>query len=780
LHDGWFGCGTGAGHSNRRLLEQLDEQLAPGVELVVMPVRVAPDSRHADVGWHRRTVAAVGRSGRTVRVIPVENGTGGASRFGGLGAFRGLAGAVVHEVETVWARHWRGLLMLMDVPLLEAGARLAGRRDWPTLVLPRSSAALHCPEDVRRVAWERDTLRRAAARGALVGAISPAMRRHLVDDLGVPRRALVDLPNGLTAADRVFTPGAGGRLLPPGADCGFWFAMGRARVHKGFGDLLDALVLLRKRGATLPPVVLAAVTENPELNAHQRDLETRIRRSRLPVTLVPRFSAEVRQLLAHPALRAVVVPSRVEPFGRIPLEAYAAGACPVVATSAQGLADLVRDGVTGFSAPPRDPVGLAAALERAAALDEAGRAAMRKAGRDLLGAWDYGRSITGFLAGHAAWALAPGRELVPAVPEQSPAPAVEVAGPRVLQIPESCGWNPYVGELDRALTARGVPVLRPGLCRDEPGAERYAGWVPGDTPGSRPDVVHLHWPEKLAARYGTRAALDLLTRLREGGALLVQTVHNLAPHEPSRDLAEFAARVDAMTDGVHFFSAAHEAAARTVRPHLPEAAVHLPHPRLSADPPEPGPVSPGPLTVGCFGRLRRYKRTVPFALAFLAGAPADARLLVAGEPDDDATHRALAALAEADSRVTYRSGFASEHAWRHALHEVAWVALPYPLHSSGVLVAALQAGRRVLSPTPVGGTGLYVPEPGGRWITVDPWRDDRAVTAWRHATTDPSAGAAGPLALPTWEQAAATLHTFYERLTRRPDVALASARTGQP
>jgi glycosyltransferase involved in cell wall biosynthesis len=63
----------------------------------------------------------------------------------------------------------------------------------------------------------------------------------------------------------------------------------------------------------------------------------------------------------------VIVASRAEPFGRIPLEAYAAGASPVVATTAGGLAEVVTEGSTGYTALPADPRSLAAAIRRALA-----------------------------------------------------------------------------------------------------------------------------------------------------------------------------------------------------------------------------------------------------------------------------------------------------------------------------------------------------------------------------------------------------------------------------
>ncbi|MFF1733720.1 glycosyltransferase [Streptomyces sp. NPDC058247] len=776
LHDGFFGCGTGAGHSNRRVLELLDGVLAPHLELIVLPVRLDEGSAHFDAEWHRQVQDCLDRSGRTVRIVPVDNGTGGRERFGGLAAFSGLTEATVREIAALRPQFRRGLVLLLDVPFLSVAAELEPRPGWDTLVLPRSSAALHCPQHLRRVEWERESLRRAAAIGARIGAISQAMRGHLVEDLGVDAAAVVDLVNGLTAQDRDFTPGRGRELLPaPVAGSGFWFAMGRAVPRKGLMDLLQALVLLRERGQELEHLVLAAVSESDGLTAHQRELAAYVAEHALPVTLLPRYSAEVRQLLAHPGLRLVVVPSRVEPFGRIPLEAYAAGSGPVVATTAGGLAELVEDSVTGFTAAPGDVAGLANALARAAAVDDGTRLRMRAAGLERLQAFDYRRNLERALRAIAPWSLL----TAPAAPAlTSPPPG---AGLSVLQVPEECGWNPYVAASERALTGAGLDVLRPGLCLDNPAAPASPAAL-SSLEEVRPDVVHLHWPEKLACQYGPETALRILTRFQEGGALIVQTVHNLAPHEPTGPLAAFARRVDALTDGVHFFSTEHEAAARLLRPYLPQAGVHVPHPLMPGPPASAPAPRPGPLSVGCFGRLRDYKRTLPFARAFLDGAPSAARLLVAGDPDSTETHDAFARLAAADARLDYRPGFRDDHAdfWR-LLAEVEWVALPYErLHSSGVLVAALQAGRRILSPTPIGGTSLYAR--GAHrwwWTTVDAWDDRQAVADWRNAALHSPAVPSSALALPAWPQAAGQLAAFYARLTPRA-VPLAAPRRAAP
>jgi len=67
----------------------------------------------------------------------------------------------------------------------------------------------------------------------------------------------------------------------------------------------------------------------------------------------------------------VLVPSRVEPFGNVAVEAQLAGK-PVVASAVQGLPEIVEDGRTGLLVAPDDPAALAAAVTRL--LDEPGLA----------------------------------------------------------------------------------------------------------------------------------------------------------------------------------------------------------------------------------------------------------------------------------------------------------------------------------------------------------------------------------------------------------------------
>jgi glycosyltransferase involved in cell wall biosynthesis len=275
--------------------------------------------------------------------------------------------------------------------------------------------------------------------------------------------------------------------------------------------------------------------------------------------------------------------------------------------------------------------------------------------------------------------------------------------------------------------------------------------------GPTPAIVHLHWPEKLVTGLGADPTIALLQRLKRDGARVVQTIHNVSPHEASAVDASLQRRIDQLTDGVHFFSAEHELLARAQRPDLPESSIVVPHPRYASRP---------RVRVGCFGRIREYKRTADFAEALLANPTLPVELVVTGHVDSPETAARLDALAATDARLDFRPGFRAPREFNDAISSVDWVAIPYRyLHSSGVLVSALQGGRRILSQRPAGGTELYGAFGRDRWLVVDPWTDRDAV----QALTDAIEASGADLTLPSWADATAALTSFYTTLNaRRP------------
>jgi glycosyltransferase involved in cell wall biosynthesis len=406
MHDGFYGCGTGAGRSNRAFLRIVAGLLAPAVSLVVLPVRLVPGSGEYDPAWHRETLASLGEA--SADVVPVDNGTAGLTRFGGLESFRAASASAAALISRLLPRFSRALIAAFDVPFFGL-APLLPPQPRPSLVnVARATAALQAPGDSDRIAWERAGLLATATAGGHVAATSRHIRDHLTAAYDIPQPAITDLTNGLTRAEQKPepTPPPETRLLQAAAERGFLLSFGRAEPYKGFDDLLDALQILRTNDLWVPHTILAAVTDGPPPTTYQRHLAHRIHAGRLDVTLHNTFSPGIRALLGHPALAGVVVPSRAEPFGRIPLEAYAAGASPVIATTAGGLSETVTEPLTGYTASPADPASLAAAIGRALSADPAEHARMLAEGRHRTATHhNYDANVRAFLTRHAPWAI---------------------------------------------------------------------------------------------------------------------------------------------------------------------------------------------------------------------------------------------------------------------------------------------------------------------------------------------------------------------------------------
>jgi glycosyltransferase involved in cell wall biosynthesis len=147
---------------------------------------------------------------------------------------------------------------------------------------------------------------------------------------------------------------------------------------KGHDDLLEAAALAR---AAVPDLRFLVAGDGPregELRRRARDLGLE------GVVLFLGRRGDVPALLA----RADVVchPARSEGMPNAVIEAMAA-ARPIVATTAGGTPELIRDGVHGLLVPPSSPRALAAALRVAlsepARMRRLGEAARRRVAREL-------------------------------------------------------------------------------------------------------------------------------------------------------------------------------------------------------------------------------------------------------------------------------------------------------------------------------------------------------------------------------------------------------------
>jgi glycogen synthase len=133
--------------------------------------------------------------------------------------------------------------------------------------------------------------------------------------------------------------------------------LGRVVEKKGFDLLLRAFAQI---AAGQPEVVLAIGGDGPALPALQSladELEIADR-----VRFLGRLSRDAVAIAMEHA-EIFVMPSRLEPFGIVVLEAWRAGRA-VIATSRGGAPEFVDDGTTGLLVDPFDTPALAGALSR--------------------------------------------------------------------------------------------------------------------------------------------------------------------------------------------------------------------------------------------------------------------------------------------------------------------------------------------------------------------------------------------------------------------------------
>lgn len=243
---------------------------------------------------------------------------------------------------------------------------------WLTAALTgRTTAVVHvheAEEDGHRLVRTALAAPLALARRAVVN--SRAAGRALTDVLPFLRRRIELVYNGV--------PEPEGVPAPPGPHDGprRIALVGRLSPRKGTDIALEAVARLRSEGLDVHLDLYGAIF--PGYEWFEAELRERAARDDLAGAVT--FHGYVRPVWASlAAADIVIVPSRVEPFGNVAVEAQLA-LRPVVVSAVQGLTEIVTDGVNGLHAEPGSAEDLARALgelvrdpARAGAIATAGR-----------------------------------------------------------------------------------------------------------------------------------------------------------------------------------------------------------------------------------------------------------------------------------------------------------------------------------------------------------------------------------------------------------------------
>jgi glycosyltransferase involved in cell wall biosynthesis len=217
---------------------------------------------------------------------------------------------------------------------------------------------LHAHDVDQNYPWYQQAVDRLLRRTAVrTLAVSEAVREACVRNRGIPPGTVVVLPNAVDLEDfsprpREAAEGAAVRLGVP-ADAPVVGVVARLRKEKGIDTLLDAMPRVLE---ACPAAWLVLVGDGPQRGA----LEAQARRLGVAGRVVfAGYQERVPEVMAAFAVK--VLPSPVEPFGNVILEAMAMGK-PVVASDAGGAREILEQGRTGLLVPPSDPAALADAI----------------------------------------------------------------------------------------------------------------------------------------------------------------------------------------------------------------------------------------------------------------------------------------------------------------------------------------------------------------------------------------------------------------------------------
>lgn len=136
--------------------------------------------------------------------------------------------------------------------------------------------------------------------------------------------------------------------------------VGNIEERKGHTDLLYAIKSIAQKNDREKNLKFAIVGDgDPEyvsrLKQTVKDLDIE------DYIIFTGFYKEIPVVMA--ALDLLIMPSWEEPFGRVVIEAMAAGK-PVIGTNSGGVPEIIEDGKTGVLIPPRDPEAMGEAVDK--------------------------------------------------------------------------------------------------------------------------------------------------------------------------------------------------------------------------------------------------------------------------------------------------------------------------------------------------------------------------------------------------------------------------------
>ncbi|HLY24707.1 MAG TPA: glycosyltransferase [Aggregatilineales bacterium] len=248
-----------------------------------------------------------------------------------------LSGLVAHELRADWA-----------VPVAQMFHTLGMMKDRIVNEATERPVTLRAFNEADIMSWVDRII-----------AATPAERAQMLWLYRANRRTIEVVPPGVdTNRFRPIPSVAAKRELGLPVDQRMLLFVGRIEPLKAVDTIFQAMAILKQDAPhLLDNLCISIIGGDPDTNDEPEMVRLKELRDSLGLgDLVMFLGAKDQDTLNYyyAASEALIMPSDYESFGMVALEAMASGT-PVIASETGGLAFLVRDNVTGFLVPVRDP-----------------------------------------------------------------------------------------------------------------------------------------------------------------------------------------------------------------------------------------------------------------------------------------------------------------------------------------------------------------------------------------------------------------------------------------
>ena len=519
-------------------------------------------------------------------------------------------------------------------------------------------------------------------------------------------------------------------------------SLSRIARWKGIDVLLDAVDLLQSRGLAERLAVTIAGASTHEDASYETEIRRRVEQTQPNVQVIGHVD-DVDSLLAdHDVL--VACSTTPEPFGQVVVQGMATGLV-TICSNAGGPTEIIKNLHDGLLVAPNDASAIADSIEWII---------RNPSDAELIGS----RAASSALRYEDSKTVADLEKIIRDKVAARGLPQRHEGRISVLQaIPDPAKrghLNPY-----NALLAENLPQNI---------TTRYLQWPL--TLLERIDVVHLHWPEQLI-RHSTKIgrlakrslAVLLLLRIYIAGIPVIETLHNVRPHEPGDHFESWFLRAlrsrTSLVVRMNDFTPTPDGVASRLILHG--------HYRLWY-PASDKAVIPGRILL--FGMLRGYKGVDSLLSASreIDGLSQVSSIRIVGRPESKELAARVAAAASEQSALSYRLEFLPEQELSDEIASAEAIILPYEdLHNSGAALLALSLGRPIIARDNQPTRALR-DEFGHEWvslvsgpITIASLESALIDLRSRHRPSLP------PLAQREWDVLGAKLAEAYEALARR-------------